>query len=102
MLLLFSSDQLVLMEREARDGSRELVRSRKDVTPSDSPFEELAIGEVEGIDKGVNRNRVLEAPCTKSGLVGMRTGGLVTSGFRAAFDEPDDLLDGLPLEDAVT
>ena len=63
-----SSDQT---EREAMDPSRELLKSRKDVTPSESPLEDLEGGstaEVGGMDKGVNRNRILEGPCKESGL----------------------------------
>ena len=65
-----SSDQA---EREVRDPSRELLKSRKDITPSESPLEDLEGGstaKVGGMDRGVNRNRILEGPCEKSELVG--------------------------------
>jgi hypothetical protein len=89
-----SSDLVVLMEREARDPSRERDKSRKDVTPSDSPEElEGGIAEFGGMDKGVNRNRILEVPGTIMG-----TGGLVLSSGFGGSTLPNDFSDGLRLE----
>jgi hypothetical protein len=54
LLLRLSSDKVVFREREARDPSRELFKSRNDVADEGG-----TAGEV---DKGVNRNRILEGP----------------------------------------
>jgi len=99
LLLCLSSDQVVFTEREAKDPSRELVKSRKDVTPSESPLEGLkggSVTKVGGMDKGVNRNRILEVPCKNSGLVGIRTGGLVSSSRFGGSELPDAFPGGLP------
>lgn len=58
------------MERERREPSRELVKSRKEVTPSEAASEDGCFGGVSGVGNaiGVSLKGNLEVPCTKSGM----------------------------------
>jgi hypothetical protein len=61
------ADAVVLTDRAWREGSRELVKSRKEVTPSDELLDVLFAVGGDGKVMGVSLNGLLEAPSTNSG-----------------------------------
>jgi len=85
-----------MIERDRREPSRELVKSRNDVTPSEWPLEDgfgAGCGVLDAI--GVSLNGNLEVPCTNSGI---RLAALEDVG---GLDRPEDFLEGFLLEIAV-